>query len=167
MSLSDSVLPEFDREMASTRKALERVPEGKFAWKPHAKSMAFGRLATHVAEMVGWLIPTLQSESFDFAPVGAPPYQPVTAASSAALLELFDKNVKEARAAMAAASDAEWMMNWSLQAGGQNIFTMPRIAVMRTMIMNHVIHHRGQLTVYLRLNDVPVPALYGPSADES
>ena len=167
MSLSESVLPEFDREMASTRKALERVPEGKFGWKPHDKSMAFGRLATHIAEMVGWLIPTLQSESFDFAPVGAPPYQPVTAESSAALLQMFDKNVADARAAISTTGDAQWMTNWSLLAGGKNIFTMPRIAVMRTMIMNHVIHHRGQLTVYLRLNDVPVPALYGPSADES
>ncbi|MGA3040281.1 MAG: DinB family protein [Bryobacteraceae bacterium] len=166
MPISQALLPEYDHEMANARKALERVPENKFGWKPHEKSMSMGRLATHLAELTG-LVPTaLESESFDFAPPGAPPYQPKTAASRAELLELFDKNVATARAAIAAASDAQLMTPWSLLFGGKTIFTMPRVAVLRSMVMNHIIHHRGQLAVYLRLNDVPVPALYGPSADE-
>jgi uncharacterized damage-inducible protein DinB len=166
MPMSQALLPEFDHEMANTRKALERVPEDKFGWKPHEKSMTLGRLATHVAELSGWVPTTLESESFDFAPPGAPPFQPKTAGSRAELLEVFDKNVAAARAAIGAASDAQWMAPWSLLQGGRTIFSMPRIAVLRSMVMNHTIHHRGQLAVYLRLNDVPVPALYGPSADE-
>jgi uncharacterized damage-inducible protein DinB len=166
MPMSQALLPEFDHEMANTRKALERVPEEKFGWKPHEKSMTLGRLATHVAELTGWVPTTLESESFDFAPPGAPPIQPKTAGSRAELLEMFDKNVATARAAIGGASDAQLMVPWTLLAGGKTIFSMPRIAVLRGMVMNHIIHHRGQLTVYLRLNDVPVPALYGPSADE-
>ena len=166
MPMSQALLPEFDHEMANTRKALERVPEEKFGWKPHEKSMTLGRLATHVAELTGWVPTTLESESFDFAPPGAPPIQPKTAGSRAELLEMFDKNVATARAAISGASDAQLMVPWTLLAGGKTIFSMPRIAVLRGMVMNHIIHHRGQLTVYLRLNDVPVPALYGPSADE-
>ena len=166
MPMSQALLPEFDHEMANTRKALARVPEDKFGWKPHEKSMTMGRLATHLAELLG-LVPTvLETESFDFAPPGAPPFQPKTAASRAELLEMFDKNVATARAAIGAASDAQLMVNWSLLLGGRTLLSMPRIAVLRGMAMNHVIHHRGQLAVYLRLNDVPVPALYGPSADE-
>ncbi|HVN04924.1 MAG TPA: DinB family protein [Bryobacteraceae bacterium] len=167
MSLSQSVLPEFDREMSSTRKTLERLPDDKFGWKPHEKSMPLGRLGSHLAELCGWIKTTLETESLDFMPPGAPPYQPVTAPSRAAVLEMFDQNVADARAAISAASDEQWLVPWSLLAGGKTIFTMPRIAVLRGMVMNHVIHHRGQLTVYLRLNDIPVPALYGPSADES
>ena len=166
MPMSQALLPEFDHEMANTRKALERAPEDKFGWKPHEKSMTLGRLATHVAELSGWVPTTLESESFDFAPPGAAPFQPKTAGSRAELLEVFDKNVAVARAAIGAASDAQWMAPWSLLQGGRTIFSMPRIAVLRSMVMNHTIHHRGQLAVYLRLNDVPVPALYGPSADE-
>jgi len=166
MPLSDALLMEFGQEMANTRKALERVPEDKFGWKPHEKSMTLGRLATHVAELAGWTTTTLESESLDLAPPGAPPYQPQTAASRTDLLALFDKNVAGATAAIRAATDPQWMVNWSLLAGGKAILSMPRIAVMRGVVMNHIIHHRGQLTVYLRLNDVPVPALYGPSADE-
>jgi uncharacterized damage-inducible protein DinB len=166
MPMSHALLPEFDHEMANTRKALERVPEDKFGWKPHEKSMALGRLATHIAELPGWIPQTLESELFDVAPSGAPPLQPKTAGSRAEILEIFDKNVAAARAAIGEASDAQWMVRWTLQRGGQVMFSLPRIAVFRGMMMNHTIHHRGQLAVYLRLNDVPVPALYGPSADE-
>lgn len=167
MPMSQALLPEFDHEMANTRKALERVPEDKFGWKPHEKSMTLGRLATHVAELTGWVPATLESESFDFAQrPGAPPFQPKTAASRAELLDLFDKNVAAARAAIGGASDAQLMVPWTLLDGGKTVFSMPRVAVLRSMVMNHTIHHRGQLAVYLRLNDVPVPALYGPSADE-
>jgi uncharacterized damage-inducible protein DinB len=166
MPLSQSLLPEFDHEMSNARRALERVPDDKFGWKPHEKSMTLGRLASHIAEIAAWIPMTLQSESFDMAPPGAPPFQPLTAASRTALLELFDKNVVAARAAIAAAGDAEWMQTWTLLNGGKVMFSMPRIAVFRGMMMNHAIHHRGQLAVYLRLNDIPVPSLYGPSADE-
>jgi uncharacterized damage-inducible protein DinB len=167
MPINQALLPEFDHEMANTRKALERVPEDKFSWTPHAKSMTLGRLATHVAELTAWVITALESESFDFAPPGAPPYKPKTAGSRAEILEIFDKNVAAARAAIGGAGDAQLMAPWTLLNGGKTVFSMPRIAVLRAMVMNHTIHHRGQLSVYLRLNDVPVPALYGPSADEA
>ena len=166
MPMNQALLPEFDHEMANTRKTLERVPEDKFGWKPHEKSMSMGRLATHVAELTGWVATTLETESLDFAPPGAPPYQPKIAASRPGLLAIFDKNAAAARAALAAAGDAQLMVTWTLLGGGKTIFSMPRVAVLRGMVMNHLIHHRGQLAVYLRLNDVPVPALYGPSADE-
>ena len=166
MPMSQAILPEFDQEMANTRKTLERIPEGKFAWKPHEKSMTLGRLATHLAELPGFTLATVQTESLDFAPPGGPPFQPKTAASRAEVLDLFDQNIAAARSAIAATADPQWMVPWTLLAGGKVIFTLPRIAVLRGMIMNHMIHHRAQLGVYLRLNDVPVPALYGPSADE-
>ena len=164
--MSQGLLPEFDHEMSNTRRALERVPEDRFGWKPHEKSMTMGRLATHIAELVSWGPRIFESESFDFAPPGAPPYQPKTAASHAELLAEFDKGVAAARAAIAGAGDDQWMVKWTLLMGGHQIFAMPRIAVIRSMVFSHMIHHRGQLTVYLRLNNAPVPSLYGPSADE-
>jgi uncharacterized damage-inducible protein DinB len=166
MPMSAALLPEFDHEMATTRRTLERVPAEKLGWKPHEKSMTLGRLATHIAEMPGWAIPTLNEESLDLAPPGAPPYQPVTKETVADIVAYFDENVAAARAAIAGASDESLMQSWSLLMGGKAVFTMPRIAVLRSMIVNHVIHHRGQLSVYLRLNDAPVPSIYGPSADE-
>ena len=147
-------------------RALERVPEDKFGWTPHEKSMTMGRLATHLAELTRFIPTTLETESLDLAPPGGAPYQPKTAASRAELLETFDQSVAAARTAIASASDAQWMVPWTLLSGGKTMFSMPRVAVLRGMVMNHIIHHRGQLAVYLRLQDVPVPALYGPSADE-
>ena len=164
--IKDALLPEFDQEMANTRKTLERVPEDKFTWKPHPKSFSMISLATHIANMTGWTVDTMTKEAFDISPPGAPPYKEEPAASRAQLLEKFDNNVKSARAALAAANDEAFLKNWSLQAAGNTLFTMPRIACIRTFVMNHVIHHRAQLGVYLRLNDVPVPSIYGPSADE-
>lgn len=167
MSIAESLLGEFDQEMANTRKALERVPMDKPDWKPHEKSMTLGRLAQHIAEIPGWVGITVQMESFDIAPPGQPAYQPPPVPEShQQLIEIFDKNVTDARAVIAAASDQELMKMWSLLSGGNAIFTLPRIGVLRSMIMNHMIHHRGQLGVYLRLNSVPVPGFYGPSADE-
>src|SRR5262249_19673887 len=148
------------------RKVLERIPDGKLDYKPHTKSMEFGRLASHVAEMVGWMKDTISTDSFDVNPPGGQPYQFFFAKSNQDLMATFDKNVAEVRAALASASDAALMTPWSLKSGGQAVFTMPRIACIRGMLMNHTIHHRGQLSVYLRLNDLPVPAMYGPSADE-
>ncbi len=166
MKISETVLPEFDQEMANTRKVLERVPAAKFSWKPHAKSSEFGALAAHIANMPDWAGLTMQSDSFDYAPPGAPPYQTPKYTSTEDLLAAFDKSVAQGRAAIAAADDSKFLAPWTLMAGGQTIMTMPRVAVIRTFVMNHTIHHRAQLGVYLRLNDIPVPGLYGPSADE-
>jgi uncharacterized damage-inducible protein DinB len=166
MAIRDALLPEFDHEMASTRKTLERVPEGKPNWKPHEKSMPLGRLAGHVAELPGWAVETIERDSLDMQPAGAAPIQPNVMTSRTQLLELFDRCVAKGRAAIAGASDETLTKPWTLLAGGQQIFTLPRIAVLRGFVMNHLIHHRAQLGVYLRLNNVPLPATYGPSADE-
>jgi len=166
MKISDSLLPEFDQEMGNTRKTLERVPFDKLSWKPHAKSMTFGALAAHIATMPDWAKLTMEMDAFDYAPPGAPPYQTPTFASNKALIDTFDKGVAEARAALVAADDAKLLEPWTLMAGGKTIMTMPRVAVIRSFVMNHTIHHRAQLGVYLRLNDIPVPGVYGPTADE-
>jgi uncharacterized damage-inducible protein DinB len=166
MALSEALLPEFDKEMAGTRKTLERVPDDKFDWKPHPKSATFRQLALHLALFPSWMTSTFESPSFDYAPVGGEPYKPPAINSRKDLVETFDRDVAKAREALKGASDAQLMEPWSLLSGGKTIFSMPRIAVLRGMVMNHMIHHRAQLGVYLRLNDIPVPALYGPSADE-
>jgi uncharacterized damage-inducible protein DinB len=164
MSIAQSMLPEFDHEMASTRKTLERVPEDKLSYKPDPKSMSLGQLAGHIVEMVGWGTMTLQTESLSMDPGS---HKPLVLTSREQALQEFDKNVHGLRAALSSVTDADMMKTWALTIGGNTIFSMPRVAVMRTMIMNHIIHHRAQLTVYYRLNGVPVPALYGPSADEN
>ncbi|HXG45061.1 MAG TPA: DinB family protein [Gemmatimonadales bacterium] len=166
MAMSAILLGEFDQEFGNTRRVLERIPEGKFDWKPHERSMNLGRLATHLTELALWCSHTFERTELDLAPPGAPPYQPVTLSTRAAILAALDENVRRARALLAAATDADFMVPWSLKRGGATIFTLPRIAVYRSFVMNHMIHHRAQLGVYLRLNDVPVPALYGPTADE-
>jgi uncharacterized damage-inducible protein DinB len=166
MKITDSLLPEFDQEMANTRKTLERVPDDKLGWKCHPKSYSMGSVATHIANMTGWMTDTIAKDSFDIAPAGAPPYKEEPVKSQKELLERFDKNVASARAALAGASDEHLLKPWSLLATGQTLFTMPRIACIRGFVMNHTIHHRAQLGVYLRMNDIPVPAIYGPSADE-
>ncbi len=167
MSIAQSLLPEYDHEMATTRKHLERAPFADWAWKPHAKSMTLGGLASHLVEVPSWVAPTLTRTELDMNPPGGPAYASPTFGSVAALLAAFDANVQQGRAALAATSDADFMVPWSLKSGGQVLMTMPRIAVVRSFVMNHLIHHRGQFTVYLRLRDVPLPQTYGPSADES
>ncbi len=166
MAIRDALLPEFDHEMIGTRKTLERVPEGKPDWKPHEKSMPMGRLAGHLAEIPGWAVETIERDSLDVRPAGAAPMQPNVMTSRKELLELFDRCAAKGRAAIAGASDEALMKPWTLLVGGQEIFTLPRVAVLRGFMMSHLIHHRAQLGVYLRLNNVAVPAIYGPSADE-
>jgi uncharacterized damage-inducible protein DinB len=165
MSIGASMLPEFDHEMANTRKTLERVPDDKFAWKPHEKSSAMGALAQHLGNIPGWVGITLEQDSFDTAPDGQPVKQEPLG-STAAILETFDKNVAKASEAIAAVKDERLFTTWSLLANGRAVLTMPRIACLRSFVLNHSIHHRAQLGVYLRRNDIPVPSIYGPSADE-
>ena len=164
--INQALLPEFDMEMANTRKTLERVPDDKLGWKPHEKSMTMGRLAGHLAELPGWATNTLERDTLDIAPPGGQTYQAMISKSRQETLDAFDKHVSAARAAIAGASDEQLMKPWSLLKGGQTLMTMPKIAVLRGFVMNHAIHHRAQLGVYLRLNDIPVPSIYGPSADE-
>lgn len=166
MSIAASMLPEFDHETANTRKMLAIVPEAKLGWKPHEKSFSLGQLASHLANVPTWMAPTILQSEFDFAPVDGEPFTTPQAGSTSELLSFFDANVAAARNALADAADATFMENWSLLGGGQVFFTMPKIAVVRSFIMNHMIHHRAQLSVYLRLLDVPIPGMYGPSADE-
>jgi uncharacterized damage-inducible protein DinB len=166
MAMNQALIGEFDQEMANARKTIERVPDAKLDWKPHTKSFSMGALAGHIAFIPHWASLTIEKLEFDVNPVGGQPVQPPPLKTRADILAFFDKGVAEARAALMAASDQSLMTPWSLLSGGKTVFTMPRIAVLRSMIMNHLVHHRGQMTVYLRMNDVPVPALYGPSADE-
>ena len=153
-------------EMDSTRRTLERVPDDKFGWKPHEKSGTLGWMASHVATLPHWAKITMDQDSLDIAPAGRPTFVLPTPANRQELLELFDKNRAEARAALAAGDDPAYAQPWALLMGGKQLFSEPRSAVLRRMVFNHLIHHRGQLTVYLRLLNVPVPGLYGPSADE-
>ena len=166
MAFSEALLPEFDQEVAGIRKTLERVPEEKLAWKPHPKSMTMGGLATHLANIVSWAGIAVGTESLDLAPGGVPMPGPAPVKSRQELLATFDKNAAAARQAIAGAADAHLLQPWTLLHNGKQVLTMPRIAVLRSFVMNHSIHHRAQLGVYLRLNDVPVPSIYGPSADE-
>ncbi len=166
MPIADALLPEFDQEMANTRRTLERVPEARMDWKPHQKSYPLGTLAGHIANLPSWTAITLAQDSFDVAPPGQDPPRAEPVTSVAALLETFDDNVAAARDAIEGASDEQFSAPWTLLSGGETVFTLPKIAVLRSFVMNHLIHHRAQLGVYLRLNDVPVPAIYGPTADE-
>jgi uncharacterized damage-inducible protein DinB len=168
MPISAALLPEFDHEMANTRRTLERVPDTAFDWTPHEKSYSMQDLVSHLANLPSWTAVTIEQDSIDMAPPdGSEPPRTEAVASTAQALETFDTNVAAARAIIENASDEKLMETWSLLNGGEVMFTMPKVAVLRSFIMNHMIHHRGQLTVYLRMNDAPLPALYGPSADES
>jgi uncharacterized damage-inducible protein DinB len=166
MSYAESLLPEFDQEMASTRRVLERVPDEKLDWQPHPKSHTIGWNANHLANLPDWLVHTLTTPSLDIAPVGGEPYQLPKMASQAEILETFDRNVAAGRAAITVATDQDMSTMWTLERAGKPIFTMPRSAVVRSVVLNHMVHHRAILCVYLRLNDIPVPGMYGPSGDE-
>lgn len=166
LNISRSLLPEFDHEVASTRKTLERVPEGNPDFRPHPKSMTLARLAGHVAEIPMWAVATLEQDELDMNPHGGPKMESYVMKSRADALATFDEHVRKARALLATTTDEAMMRPWTLKSGGQTLMTMPRVAVMRSFVMNHLVHHRAQLGVYLRMNDVPVPSIYGPSADE-
>jgi uncharacterized damage-inducible protein DinB len=165
MAIKEALLPEFDHEMGTTRRLLERLPESELSWKPHAKSMSLGGLATHLTQIPQWVGTIVNESYFDLATPGVGPAPELKTRSD--ILSTFDKHVAQARAQMAGKSDPELMMPWSLKQGDKELFTLPRIAALRSFLLNHSIHHRGQLSVYLRLKDVPVPSIYGPSADES
>jgi uncharacterized damage-inducible protein DinB len=162
MTFAQMFLPEFDMEMANTRKMLERVPDGKFDFKPHEKSMTLGRLAAHTCEIPSYATATIRYEKLDFTGEEKP-FSPETRKE---LLDAFDKYVLEAREMLSKVSDEDLMKTWTLTYKGNEIFSMPRTAVLRSMVMGHLIHHRSQLGVYLRLNNVEIPGMYGPSADE-
>jgi uncharacterized damage-inducible protein DinB len=161
MTIAEAMVPEFDQEMATTRRLLERVPTDKGQWKPHPKSFSLGHLAQLVARMPGWLTPILRSTHLDLAAGGGG----YTYETTETLLKVFDDNVRQAREVLATTTDADLEVPWSLKMGDRVLNTSPRGVVARQTI-NHLVHHRGQLTVYLRLVDVPLPSIYGPTADE-
>lgn len=166
MSLREKIFADFEQEMANTRKCLERVPNDKWDWKIHEKSNTIGWVAGHLAEIPSWAVSAIQEDGFDICPPDAPPVQPIRPQTIEETLEIFDKNLAEARAAMATFQDEDLDKPWSLLNGGQALFTMPKMTVIRSWVINHSIHHRAILTVYFRVNDIPVPAIYGPSGDE-
>ena len=159
--ISQALLPEFDHEMGTTRQYLDRLPEAHAQFQPHGKSMTLAQLASHIAAMAGWVVPALNTDELDITG-----YQPHVVTTRTDLLKLFDQNVEAARAAIEAMEDRDWMKPWALKMGGHTAFSLPKIGVVRSMIINHIIHHRGQLSVYYRLTGVAVPSTYGPSADE-
>jgi uncharacterized damage-inducible protein DinB len=164
-TLKQDALGDLEHELATTRRVLERVPEEHFPWKPHEKSMTLSRLATHVVDLVHWQTMTLQSQELDLGG-GLPPDIERPPASREALLSTFDANVAALKEALAQASEPDLRQVWTLRMGEKVLLRMPRLAVLRTMCLSHMINHRGQLCVYLRLLGVPVPSIYGPSADE-
>ncbi len=166
MAIRDGLLPEYDHEMGTTRRLLERVPEADLAWKPHEKSMSLGELAGHIANLPYWCSTLLEHPVFDLSTLG-PNARAKAPESVSELLSNFDGRVGRARTALAAAGDAEMLAPWTLKQGDHELFTMPRVAAVRSFVMNHIIHHRGQLSVYLRLKNVPLPPIYGPTADEA
>jgi uncharacterized damage-inducible protein DinB len=167
MSITDWLLPEFDAEMVSARRVLERVPLDDPGWKPHESSMTIGYLAFLVANLPGWTTGTLTQTELDIQPPPGKSWTDDVPTTREGLLELFDKNVVEARNALVAATEESLQVPWTLKMGEQPLLTQPRWIVYRQNVMNHLVHHRAQLGVYLRLRGVPVPAIYGPSADEN
>jgi uncharacterized damage-inducible protein DinB len=166
MTYAETILPEFDQEMANTRKVLERIPDDRLDWQPHPRSHTIGWNANHLANLPDWLVHTLGTRELDLAPVGGEPYAFPKRTSRQEILEMFDANVAAARKAIAEVKDEEMGRPWTLSQGGKPLLSMPRSAVVRGLVLNHIIHHRAILCVYLRLNDIPVPGMYGPSGDE-
>jgi len=164
MSMNEPLMMELQHEAESTRKMLERLPKEKLTWKPHEKSMSLGRLAMHLAEIPGWVNATLLADELDFSKMD---YKMVEATSSEEAVKLFDEKLASALDVLKNTEDATMMNMWTMRDGETIYFTLPKIAVLRSFVYSHLIHHRGQMSVYLRLLDVPVPGSYGPSADDS
>jgi uncharacterized damage-inducible protein DinB len=163
MAVTETLLPEFDQEMAATRLVLARLPEADFEWRPHPKSYSLGELATHLAQIPRWGTSILTREFHDLESSGA---RGTALPSVAAVLDRFDQHVRDVRARLTSMLDAELAAPWALRRGAHLILSLPRVAALRAFVLHHTIHHRGQMTVYLRLRDVPLPPLYGPTADE-
>ena len=166
MSIAGTILPEFDQEMESTRKMLSRAPAEDFGWAPHPKSMTLGRLVSHLCNLPVWAVLTLDRTALDINPDGKPLTTPQHD-SVESCLTAFDANVKAAREWLAKSGDEDLQLMWSLQSAGKTLMTVPRVVCIRSFVLNHMIHHRGQLSVYLRLRGALVPGMYGPSADEA
>lgn len=166
MKMTELFLADIGREAAPTRRGLERVPEGSNDWKPHEKSMPLGYLATLVATIIGWIDMIVKQDGIDFNPPGGPKYKPKEMTTSRELVEALDASVAKAREALASTTDEHLMTLWKYMVAGRVVGEQPRHIAIRDGALNHLAHHRGQLTVYLRLNGVPVPSIYGPSADE-
>ncbi len=166
MKLTDLFLAELEREVPATRKMLERVDDPRSDWKPHPKSMPYGYLARLVATLPSWIVFTVNQESLDLKPVNGPEYKSPEPENAAELVALFDKSVADAREALQATNDEHLMLPWKLLVAGNEVHQAPRHVVLRDSVMSHLAHHRGQLSVYLRMRDIAVPAIYGPSADE-
>lgn len=166
MAIKDAFLEELEQEAPLTRRYLERVPEDRLSWKPHEKSMTLGRLANHIAELANWGEVILTQSEFDIASSGDGSYEVAQAGSVKDILAIYDANLESLRERLDATTDEAFMQTWTLKNGGQEVFSAPRVGVTRRSVFNHIVHHRAQLSVYLRLNDVPLPASYGPSADE-
>lgn len=166
MKLTEYFLAQLDREAASSRRALERVPEGRGDWKPHEKSMPLGYLATLVATIPSWIVMMVKQDELDMNPPGGSRFRPQIVETSAGLIEALDKAVASAREALTTTTDEHLLTNWKFLSGGKVMSDLPRHVMIADAVFSHLAHHRGQLTVYLRLNDAAVPAIYGPSADE-
>ena len=165
MSIVDTLLPEFDQEMAATRRVLERAPEAAFSWRPHEKSFTLGELCTHLSQIPNWGVSVLSKDGYDLVRDAGPRAQAKTTVAD--VLATFDGFVSQARARLVGMTDGELRAIWSLARDGHTLMSLPRSAAFKSFAINHLIHHRGQLTVYLRLQNVPLPPVYGPTADES
>ena len=166
MNYAATITPDFDREMANTRKVLDLVPEDKLDWKVHPQSQTIGWNANHLAEIPGWVEGALTAPSWDIAPIGGEPYQSPKLRTRQGIIDLFDRNVAAARKAIAVVQDDQMMQPWSLLNAGTPFFTLTRATMLRSFVLNHLVHHRAILCVNLRLNDIPVPGMYDPSGDE-
>jgi uncharacterized damage-inducible protein DinB len=166
MKISELLLPEYDSEITITRRVLERVPDDKAEWKPHPKSFMMAHLAQLVALMPDWVVKTLEQTELDIAPKDKSRGSGYTIEKTATLLAMFDKNAKAGRTALEKATDADFQVPWTLKAAGNAVLTQPRYMIVRQMVLNHLVHHRAQLGVYLRMVEQKVPQMYGPTADE-
>jgi uncharacterized damage-inducible protein DinB len=163
MPINQSFLQELESESKSTRRSLQRCPEEHFDWKPHEKSYSLGRLASHIAELTNMITLALTSSELDFVKRG---YKPSIATTNQELMKIFEDNLSRAKEELQKADDDAFAQDWQLRGGERIYFTLKKAEAVRTMALNHIIHHRGQLSVYLRLLNVPVPGMYGPTADE-